>query len=122
MVNRHNYHLVKEFLLHQQDNRQLEPRSITRYWFYLKFLLLWADEILFNQLASIRPGFAIYLSTTRLDGREGSLDTATLKKIIQTVKRKGRGFRNFLYFQTMIYLVASKLTFDLPSPVPIIPH
>lgn len=42
--------------------------------------------------------------------------------IIQTVKRKCRGFRNFLYFRTMIYLVASKLTFDLPSPVPIHPH
>ena len=87
MVNRHNYHFVKEFLTHQQDTRQLDPRSITRYWFYLKFLLLWADEVLFNQLASIRPAFAIYLSTTRLDGREGSLDTDTLKKIIQTVKR-----------------------------------
>ncbi len=87
MVNRRNYHLVKEFLVHQQDTRQLDARSITRYWFYLKFLLLWADEVLFNQLASIRPAFAVYLSTTRLDGRTGSLDTDTLKKIIQTVKR-----------------------------------
>jgi|WetSurMetagenome_2_1015567.scaffolds.fasta_scaffold53143_2 integrase len=87
MVNRRNYHLVKEFLGHQQDTRQLDPRSITRYWFYLKFLLLWADEVLFNQVASIRPAFAAYLSTTRLDGRTGSLDTDTLKKIIQTVKR-----------------------------------
>ena len=87
MVNRRNYHLVKEFLVHQQDTRQLDARSITRYWFYLKFLLLWADEVLFNQLASIRPAFAVYLSTTRLDRRTGSLDTDTLKKIIQTVKR-----------------------------------
>ncbi|CAG0937216.1 hypothetical protein TFLX_06135 [Thermoflexales bacterium] len=87
MVNRRNYHLVKEFLVHQQDTRQLDARSITRYWFYLKFLSLWADEVLFNQLAGIRPVLAVYLSTTRLDGRMGSLDTDTLKKIIQTVKR-----------------------------------
>jgi integrase len=87
MVNRRNYHFVKEFLKHQQDTRQLDTRSVARYWFYLKFLLLRADGVLFSELARIRPTFAVYLSTTRLDGREGSLDTATLKKIIQTVKR-----------------------------------
>ncbi len=87
MVNRRNYRLVKEFLAHQQDTRQLDAHSITRYWFYLKFLLLWADEIMFNQLAGIHPAFAVYLSTARLDGRAGSLDSSTLKKIIQTVKR-----------------------------------
>lgn len=41
-----------------------------------------------------------------------------LNGIIQTVKRKSRGFRTFRYFQMMIYLVASKLKFDLPSAVP----
>jgi transposase len=41
-----------------------------------------------------------------------------LNGIIQTVKRKCRGFRNLEYFKTMIYLVGSKLTFDLPCPVP----
>jgi hypothetical protein len=87
MVNRHNYHLVKESLKHQQDTRQLAPRSIARYWFYLKFLLLWADEFLFNKLANIRPAFTVYLATTRLDGRAGSLDPDTLKKIVQTAKR-----------------------------------
>ena len=87
MVNRRNYHLVKEFLEHQQDTRQLDSRSITRYWFYLKFLLLWADEVMFDQVAGLRPAFAVYLATTRLDGRAGSLDASTLKKIIQTSKR-----------------------------------
>jgi hypothetical protein len=42
--------------------------------------------------------------------------------IIQTAKRKARGFRNFEYFKTAIYLIGSKLKFDLPSPVPIHPH
>lgn len=87
MVNRRNYHLVKEYLKHQQDTRQLDPRSVTRYWFYLKFILLWTDEIRFNKLAGIHTAFAVFLATTRLDGRAGSLDPDTLKKIIQTAKR-----------------------------------
>lgn len=41
-----------------------------------------------------------------------------LNGIIQCVKRKSRGFRSFHYFQTMIYLVASRLSFDLPNPIP----
>jgi transposase len=45
-----------------------------------------------------------------------------LNGIIQTVKRKSRGFRNFVYFRTMIYLVGSKLKFDLPWPLPASPH
>jgi hypothetical protein len=38
MVNRRNYHRER-VLEHQQDTCQL-TRSITRYWFHLKFLLL----------------------------------------------------------------------------------
>jgi len=38
--------------------------------------------------------------------------------IIQTVKRKSRGFRTVEYFVAMIYLVASRLKFDLPDPLP----
>jgi transposase len=41
-----------------------------------------------------------------------------LNGIIQTVKRKSRGFRTFEYFTAMIYLVASRLEFDLPNPFP----
>jgi transposase len=40
----------------------------------------------------------------------------------QTAKRKARGFRSFLYFQTIMYLVGSKLKFDLPNPIPAAPH
>ncbi len=41
-----------------------------------------------------------------------------LNGILQTVKRKSRGFRTVEYFTTMIYLVASHLKFDLPDPLP----
>jgi transposase len=62
-------------------------------------------------------GVVAYLETRLTNG-----PAEAINGIIQTVKRKCRGFRNFLYFRTMIYLVASKLTFDLPSPVPVNPH
>jgi transposase len=42
-----------------------------------------------------------------------------LNGIIQTVKRKARGFKTVKNFATMIYLVAGHLRFDLPSPVPL---
>lgn len=59
-------------------------------------------------------GIAEYLKTRITNGAAEALNG-----IIQTVKRKSRGFRSFEYFQAMIYLVASRLTFDhLPVPVP----
>jgi transposase len=62
-------------------------------------------------------GVVAYLETRLTNG-----PAEAINGIIQTVKRKCRGFRNFLYFRTMIYLVASKLKFDLPSPIPGHPH
>ena len=50
MVNRRNYRLVQEYLAYQSEVAQLDPRSVDRYWFYLKYLLLWADEILFGEI------------------------------------------------------------------------
>jgi integrase len=87
MINRTNYLITKEYLKYLDDVYQLDRRSIERYWFYLKYLLLWADDALLSDVAVIRPTFATFLTTTRRDGDEGSLAPATLKKVIQTVKR-----------------------------------
>ena len=38
-----------------------------------------------------------------------------LNSIIQTIKRKARGFRNLNNFMTDIYLKCGKLEFDLPK-------
>jgi transposase len=59
-------------------------------------------------------GIVAYLKTRITNGAAEALNG-----IIQTVKRKSRGFRTIEYFRTMIYLVASRLQFDLPSPVPV---
>ncbi len=58
-------------------------------------------------------GVVAYLKTRVTNGAAEALNG-----IIQTVKRKSRGFRTVEYFVAMIYLVASNLTFDLPDPIP----
>ena len=58
-------------------------------------------------------GVVAYLRTRVTNGAAEALNG-----IIQTVKRKARGFRSVEYFSAMIYLVASHLKFDLPDPVP----
>lgn len=87
MVNRHNYLVAKDYLKYMDGVLQLDARSISRYWCYLKYLLIWADESLLSTAGDIRPTFAVYLGTTRLDGENGQLAPSTLKKVIQTVKR-----------------------------------
>ncbi len=62
-------------------------------------------------------GLVAYLETRLSNG-----PMEAINGIIQTAKRKARGFRNFEYFKTAIYLIGSKLKFDLPSPVPVHPH
>ena len=59
------------------------------------------------------------------DGIVGSWETRltnagaeAMNGIIQTAKRKAKGFRSFLYFKTIIYLIGSKLKFDLPHSGP----
>ena len=58
-------------------------------------------------------GVIAYLRTWANNGA-----AEALTGIIQTVKGKSRGFRTVRYFTAMIYLVASRLEFDLPDPLP----
>jgi transposase len=59
-------------------------------------------------------GVVAYLWTKITNGAAEALNG-----IIQTVKRKARGFKTVKNFATMIYLVAGHLHFQLPSPIPI---
>ncbi len=59
-------------------------------------------------------GVVAYLKTRVTNGAAEALNG-----IIQTVKRKARGFRTVEYFTAVIYLVASNLSFNLPNPLPV---
>lgn len=62
-------------------------------------------------------GIVAYLQTRLTNG-----PAEAINGIIQTAKRQARGFRSFEYFQTIIYLIGSKLSFEhLPSPIPVNP-
>jgi len=85
MVNRENYRLVKSYLRYLSEVTQLNAKSVERYWFYLRHLLLWADETALRLAATVTPAFPAYLAGVRLNGE--TLHPTTLKKIIQTAKR-----------------------------------
>ena len=87
MINRSNYLLAKNFLAYLRDVTQVNPVSAERYWAYMKHLLLWADQIPFNQSVDIRPPFAVYLTAPHLQGKPTTLAPMTVKKIFQTAKR-----------------------------------
>jgi integrase len=88
MVNRRNYLLVKAYTAYLRDHMQLNASSVGRYGFYLRFLLIWADETPLSKAADIRqPSFAQFLLNTRFDGKDGPMAPCTIRKIIQTTKR-----------------------------------
>jgi len=87
MVNRSNYLWVKAHLNYLSEVAQLKANSVARYWFYLRHLLLWADEVPFSRVPDIRPTFPSYLASVRPRGETGTFAPATLKKIVNTAKR-----------------------------------
>ena len=96
MVNRDNYRLAKGYLRYLCEVVQLDARSTSRYWFYLRHLLLWADGTPFCEVPTIQPAFSTYLASARAGGEAPTLAPATLKKIFQTAKR-------FLLWAKMTY-------------------
>lgn len=58
-------------------------------------------------------GIVAYLET-----RLTNAGAEAVNGIIQTAKRTAQCFRFFEYFQTIIYLIGSKLRFDLPLAAP----
>ena len=87
MVNRNNYQQVKAYLEHLTSVMQLNPRSVSRYRFYLRHLLIWADEASLSGAPNLRPTYSSYLAAVRQEEEAGPLAPTTLKKIIQTTKR-----------------------------------
>jgi len=87
MVNRDNYHLTKDYLKYLDGVLQLGRASVGRYRFYLRHLLIWADEAPLYKITHIHPTFSSYLASVHLDDVTAPLAPATLKKIIQTTKR-----------------------------------
>lgn len=65
LVNRRNYLLVMEHLDHLKEKHR-DPKSITRYWFLLKHLLLFSMDVPFPRIHNIKPGFNAYAGNLAL--------------------------------------------------------
>jgi len=87
MVNRSNYLWVKAHLDYLSEVAQLKANSVDRYWFCIRHLLLWADEVPFSRAPDIRPTFPCYLASICPRGETRTFAPATLKKIVNTAKR-----------------------------------
>jgi integrase len=87
MVNRSNYRWVNEHLQYLEEVKQLDRRSVGRYWSYLRHLLLWADGVLLSRIVNVRPTFPSYLKNVRAYGDGDPLAPESLKKIVNTSKR-----------------------------------
>lgn len=87
MIVRANYLKVCKFLTYLREVLQLSDASVDRYRFYLRHLLIWADQNDFTTVEVIRPTFPKYLTT--LPGKNGvsCLAPATQKKILEISKR-----------------------------------
>jgi site-specific recombinase XerD len=85
MVERQNYLLISRFLKYLLEVKHVSKKSVARYEYDLRHLLLWADDRLFSNLESLRPTFPDYLSGLGNNGV--NLASGTQKKALNSAKR-----------------------------------
>lgn len=87
MINRLNYLKVKQFLKYLEEVQQVSKLSLERYGFYLRHLLLWADEQSLGESPVIRPTLQAYAANAPGKNGESTLAYESQKKIIEISKR-----------------------------------
>ncbi|MAT45411.1 MAG: hypothetical protein CL609_24045 [Anaerolineaceae bacterium] len=87
MIERQNYLKVKEHLKYLEEVLLLNAASVERYRFYLRHLLLWADDQHIRDVQAIRPTLPSYLASLPGKDGKGILASASQKKIIDSSKR-----------------------------------
>ncbi len=87
MIRRNNYILVQQHLKDLREIYQLSDSSVERYQFYLRHLLVWAEESPFHQVMSLRPTFPGFVSSLKGRNDETSLASISQKKIIEAARR-----------------------------------
>jgi integrase len=87
VIERQNYLKIKEHLKYLEEVLQLNPTSVERYRFYLRHLLLWADDQNFRNVQAIRPTLPSYLASIPGKDGKGTLASVSQKKILDSSKR-----------------------------------
>ena len=86
LVNRENYLLVKNYLAILHEDGQVSEKSVVRYRFYLRHVLLWANETPFHQAHTIKPSLFAYLSEIETEPGK-PLAGETQKKVIEQARK-----------------------------------
>jgi len=84
MVNRSNYYLAREFLTYLRVIMRTKTVSVDRYWFQLRHVLIWLDEIELSEAHRRMPTFFDYMHTVQATR---SLAPASVGKIAQIARR-----------------------------------
>jgi site-specific recombinase XerD len=87
VIERQNYLKIKEHLKYLEEVLQLTPASVERYRFYLRHLLLWADDQHFRHVQALRPTLPSYLASLPGKNGRGTLASVSQKKILDSSKR-----------------------------------
>ena len=86
MINRHNKHLVDEYLKYRKGD-QLVQDSLRLEELHLRFALEWAGEVPFRDAPKIEMPFPIYIAHLQAQGKSTGLSSNYQRKIVSTVKR-----------------------------------
>jgi len=87
MVERQNYLKVKLFLKYLEEVQQVSTISLERYSFYLRHLLLWANDRSLGDSPAFRPTLQAYAASVPGKDGQSSLAFESQKKIIEISKR-----------------------------------
>jgi integrase len=87
LIERQNYLKTRQHLKYLEEVFQLSQASLERYRFYLRHLLLWADDNDFSKVARIRPTLPAYLASLPGKDGKGNLAFCSQKKVLDTSKR-----------------------------------
>jgi site-specific recombinase XerD len=83
MINRENWKLIQEYLAYRKEVDLLAVSSLRLEETWLRHLLEWAQEILFENVSKIRPTLPEYVLDARLDGSGQALSPVYVRKIIR---------------------------------------
>jgi len=87
MINRQNWLDVRAYLTHLDKRLGRDPKTIAKYWNYLRHLIEWADGTpLPHAHRIIDPVFPLYLTTARNDSRSTPLSYSTSYKALMTTR------------------------------------
>lgn len=89
IVHWQNYYWMKTYVTCLGRMLRLHPDLVLRYWFYLRHILLWADETLLCNVADLRPTLPAYLSEppANAEVEPQPLTPTSTRRIIQCARR-----------------------------------